>query len=271
MLKPEARSVFTSSPTFNLNEYREVARKPSKFIEMLDKMQIDKAVLVTYVSPEVIGLSEEVISFISKYCRDYPDRLIPFSSPNPVNENAAEKLEEIVTKYGIKGVKIHPVHQLFYPNAYRKEEGGLQTMRNFYAKAEDLGIPMMVHTGTSIFLGARIKYGNPIYLDDIAVDFPKLKIVMSHGGRPIWMKEAFYLVRRHRNVYIDISGIPPKNLLKYFPRLEEIADKAVFGSDWPSPGVINIKSNILEFLKLSMSNEAKKKILKETALKILTL
>ena len=56
-----------------------------------------------------------------------------------------------------------------------------------------------------------------MYVDDIAVDFPKLKILLAHGGRPLWMNTAFFLVRRHRNVYLDISGIPPKTLLKYFP------------------------------------------------------
>ena len=76
----------------------------------------------------------------------------------------------------------------------------------------------MFHTGTSIFPGARNKYGDPIYIDDVAVDFPKLKILLAHGGRPLWMDTAFFLMRRHPNVYLDISGIPPKTLLKYFPR-----------------------------------------------------
>ena len=96
---------------------------------------------------------------------------------------------------------------------------------------------MMFHTGTSISHGARNKYGDPIYIDDVAVDFPRLKILMAHGGRPLWMDTAFFLLRRHPNVYLDISGIPPKTLLKYFPRLDEIAAKTLFGTDWPGPGV----------------------------------
>lgn len=270
MLRPKILPIYTSSLPLSLDQYKKIVEEPSKFVNILDEMQIDKAVLVTYVSPNVMGFSEEIIPFISKYCRDYPDRIIPFSSPEPIHENSAEKLERMVSKYEIKGVKIHPVHQLFYLNEYREEEGGLKALERFYAKVEDLRMPMMVHTGTSSFPGARIKYGDPMYLDDVAVDFPKLKIVMCHGGRPIWMNEAFYILRRHKNVYLDISGIPPKNLLKYFPRLEEIADKSVFGSDWPSPGVKSIKKNISELLKLPLSYEAKKKILEETALKILT-
>ena len=75
----------------------------------------------------------------------------------------------------------------------------------------------MFHTGTSIFPGARNTYGDPIYVDDVAVDFPKMKILLAHGGRPLWMHTAFFLLRRHANVFLDISGIPPKSLLNYFP------------------------------------------------------
>jgi len=101
-----------------------------------------------------------------------------------------------------------------------------------------------------------------------AVDFPKLNILLAHGGRPLWMETAFFLVRRHANLYLDISGIPPKNLLKYFPRLEEIADNTLFGTDWPGPGVPDVKQNLDEFRALPLSADAKKKILGGTALQI---
>ncbi|HEX6467386.1 MAG TPA: amidohydrolase family protein, partial [Terriglobales bacterium] len=110
--------------------------------------------------------------------------------------------------------------------------------------------------------------GDPIYVDDVAVDFPKLKILLAHGGRPLWMETAFFLVRRHRNVYLDTSGIPPKSLLKYFPRLEEIAEKTLFGTDWPGPGVPDIRKNLEEFQALPLSKEAKERILSGTALSI---
>ncbi|MDG6904463.1 MAG: hypothetical protein JRN20_01610 [Nitrososphaerota archaeon] len=66
------------------------------------------------------------------------------------------------------------------------------------------------HTGTSIFSRARIKYGDPIYLDDVAIDFPKTEDSMAHGVRPFWMGAASFILRRHRNVYFDIVGIPPR-------------------------------------------------------------
>jgi len=80
-----------------------------------------------------------------------------------------------------------------------------------------------------VFPGARNKYGDPIYVDDVAVDFPKLKILLAHGGRPLWMDTAFFLIRAACKCYLDISGIPPKKLLEYFPRLEEIAAKTRLG------------------------------------------
>ena len=126
----------------------------------------------------------------------------------------------------------------------------------------------MIHTGTSIFPAARNKFGDPIYVDDVAVDFPKLKILMAHGGRPIWMQTAFFLLRRHKNVHLDISGIPPKILLKYFPRLEEIAHKTLFGTDWPSPGIPDIKQNLDQFQELALPDAVKEQILSKTALEM---
>jgi predicted TIM-barrel fold metal-dependent hydrolase len=102
----------------------------------------------------------------------------------------------------------------------------------------------------------------------VAVDFPKLKILMAHGGRPIWMQTAFFLLRRHRNIHLDVSGIPPKQLLKYFPRLEEIAHKTLFGTDWPSPGIPDIKQNVDQFRELALSAEMKEQILSKNALTI---
>ena len=64
-------------------------------------------------------------------------------------------------------------------------------------------------------------------LDDVAVDFPDLRIIMAHGGRPLWMDEAFFVLRRHKNVWLELSGIPPKKLLDYFPRVTELGDRVL--------------------------------------------
>ncbi len=79
------------------------------------------------------------------------------------------------------------------------------------------------------------------------------------------MDTAFFLLRRHPNVYLDISGIPPKTLLKYFPRLDEIAAKTLFGTDWPGPGVPDIKKNLDDFMALPLSEDTRQQILSRTA------
>jgi hypothetical protein len=95
-----------------------------------------------------------------------------------------------------------------------------------------------------------------------------MKLLLAHGGRPLWMHTAFFLLRRHPNVFLDISGIPPKLLLNYFPRLEEIAHKTLFGTDWPGPGVPEIKTNLDDFRALPLREETQQEILSRTALKI---
>jgi len=102
----------------------------------------------------------------------------------------------------------------------------------------------------------------------VGIDFPELVVILAHGGRPLWMEEAFFLVRRHKKMYMDISGIPPQKLMEYFPRLEEIADKVLFGTDWPGPGVPGVRGNIEKFRALPISPAAQQKILYDNAARL---
>jgi len=264
LFKPEALALMKTSRK-DFDRVAEYCQSPKKFLQHLDDIGIDRAVLINYVAPEVIGFTPAVNEFIANYVKEDPARLIPCGSVHPRHTaNVLADMEQIV-RLGIKLIKIHPPHQLLYPNDYIN---GVKELEIIYRAAEANGIPIMVHTGTSIFPGARNKYGDPIYVDDVAVDFPRLKILLAHGGRPLWMDTAFFLIRRHRNVYLDISGIPPKTLLKYFPRLEEIAHKTLFGTDWPGPGVPEIANNLAEFRALPLSDATKQQILSKTALEI---
>lgn len=167
---------------------------------------------------------------------------------------------------GIRCLKIHPPHQLFPANAYTM---GLENLARIYRRCEERGMPVLVHTGTSIFPGARCKYGHPMELDDVAIDYPDLTIIMAHGGRPLWMDEAFFVLRRHKNVHLELSGIPPKRLLEYFPRLAEIADRVVWGTDWPSPGVKDLRENLDQFLALPLSDDVKTRITRTNPLQLI--
>ncbi|MGH9748407.1 MAG: amidohydrolase family protein [Candidatus Polarisedimenticolia bacterium] len=249
----------------DLDRIRTLFSDPAAFLRFLDGEGIERAVLVNYVSPDVIGFTFDVNTFVGDFCRGYEDRLIAMGGVHPgLSKDPAGDLERIVERHGIRALKIHPPHQLFRANAYR-DGGDLPALADFYRKAAALRLPVLFHTGTSVFPGARNKYGDPMDLDDVAVDFPDLTIVMAHGGRPLWMDTCFFLLRRHPNVFMDVSGIPPKLLLRYFPRLSEIASKTLFGTDWPGPGVPSIRGNLEAFRALPLPAEALRAMLETTA------
>lgn len=249
----------------NFEQIAEFCHSAKSFLNYLDSAGVDRAVLINYVAPEVIGFTSGVNQFIADYVKENPKRLIACGGLHPRHSSNILADVEQILRLNIRMIKIHPPHQLLFPNDYQH---GVNELEIIYRAAEANGLPVMFHTGTSIFTGARNRYGDPIYLDDVAVDFPKLKILMAHGGRPLWMQTAFFLLRRHPNVFLDISGIPPRNLLQYFPRLDEIAHKTLFGTDWPGPGVPDIKRNLDDFLALPLQDEIKQQILSKTALSI---
>lgn len=261
MFKPHAHDLIKRGR----KDYADVEKysgSPREFLKFMDEAEIERAGLINYVSPDVIGFPPEVNDWIAKYCSAEPKRLLAFGSVHPKYVEDAGAEVDRLHKIGIRGLKVHPSHQLFAPNDYRN---GLGPLRAMYERAEALGIPVMIHTGTSIFPGARNTYAQPMLADDVGVDFPELRVILAHGGRPLWMEEAFFLVRRHKNMHIDVSGIPPQKLMEYFPRLEEIADKTLFGTDWPGPGVPGVRGNIEKFRALPISAPAQQKILYENA------
>jgi uncharacterized protein len=249
----------------NFGEIEEFSRSPKAFLKYMDAAGVDRAVLINYVAPEVIGFTATVNQFVADYVKENPRRLIPCGGLHPRTSPNIEVNIEQLLRLKIRMIKIHPPHQLLYPNDYLN---GAKQLELIYRAAEAHGLPVMFHTGTSIFPGARNRYGDPIFIDDVAVDFPKMKIILAHGGRPLWMETAFFLLRRHRNVFLDISGIPPMALLKYFPRLHEVAHKTLFGTDWPGPGVPDIHKNLNDFRALPLSSEIQHAILSQTALDI---
>ncbi len=266
-LSPGARARMAAGRR-DLDLIRRLLDDPAEFLRFLDEQGIDRAVLVNYVSPDVIGFTDEVNDFVGAFCLGHEDRLVAMGGVHPrLDPDPAGSLRRIVEKHGIRALKLHPPHQHFFANAYR-DGGRLAGLAALYAGAQELKIPVMIHTGTSIFPGARNTYGDPIAIDDVAVDFPDLTIIMAHGGRPLWMETCFFLLRRHPNVYMDVSGIPPRHLPRYFPRLSEVADNTLFGTDWPGPGVESPRRNLEEFRALPLAPEVKRALLEETADKL---
>jgi predicted TIM-barrel fold metal-dependent hydrolase len=238
---------------------------PQALLEVMDRAGVWRVGLVNYPSPDLMGFTDETNAFAVRYAEAAPERLLPYGGVHPRFAGDIKGHVDELLEMGVRCLKIHPPHQLFPANAHTQ---GMQTLGALYQRCEDRGLPVMVHTGTSVFPGARCKYGHPMELDDVAVDFPDLMILMAHGGRPLWMDEAFFILRRHKNVYLDVSGIPPLKLLEYFPRLDEIVDRVLWGTDWPSPGVHEMRRNIEQFLSLDLSKQTQDKILRENAMKV---
>jgi predicted TIM-barrel fold metal-dependent hydrolase len=230
---------------------------PEAFLNLMDESGVACAVILAELSPVTTGMctNERVAEFCSK-----SPRLIPFASINPfLCTSVARELERLVKDFGFRGVKLYPTYHFYYPND--------NFMYPLYAKAEELGIPISMHLGSSVFTGSRMKYGQPILIDDVAVDFPGLPLLMCHCGRPFWYNEAFGLARLHKNVYLELSGLPPQKLLTYFPELERVADKAIYGSDFP--GVASMAENIKTINSLAITQEAKEKILGKNGARLL--
>ncbi len=264
MIKPEALRMMQGKRA-DLGRLEELMYDPSKFLRYLDEERIERVVAINYVSPDIMGFTEEVISYAADFARASQGRVLAVGSVHPTLTQDADRAMDVLIASGFRGIKMHPCHQPCYPNAYRQ---GNRVLETAYRRAEEAGMVLVVHTGTSVFPGARNVYADPIYCDDIAVDFPKLKIVLAHGGRPLWMETAVFLARRFPNVTMDLSSLPPQKLLDYFPRLEDLADKVLWGSDWPAPGVPGMRANVDRFLELPLSNESKRKILYENARRV---
>lgn len=264
MMKPDVRETFWKGKR-DRAALEALAEDPAKLLAQMDTDGIEQVGLINYVSPDLMGFTDECNDWILKYAAAAPDRLLAFGSVHPgFTTNVAEAALKLVDR-GVRAFKVHPPHQKFEANAYL---GPLPHLAELYQVAEEAGLPVTIHTGTSIFPGARSRLGNPMDVDDVAVDFPKLKILLAHGGRPLWMNEAFFVVRRHPNVFLELSGIPPLRLLEWFPRLEDIAHKTVWGTDWPSPGVTSMRKNADDFMMLPIHASAKTAILHENARRV---
>ncbi|MBV8518526.1 MAG: amidohydrolase [Acidobacteria bacterium] len=259
MVKPEALALIDDASHANA---KDILATPEALLRHMDAEGVERIGCINYVSPDVMGFTREVNDWIANFTRGHRDRLVAVGSVNPLHEMDVRGEIRRVLDLGIGMIKIHPPHQLFAPNGYR---GELWQLAEIYRECEERGVPVMFHTGTSVFPRARNVFADPMPIDDVAIDFPRLPIILAHAGRPLYGETAFFLARRHANVRLDISGIPPKALLRYVPRVADLADKVLWGTDWPSPGVVSMKKNVEDFLALGLGEAVERKILWENA------
>ena len=188
---------------------------------------IEKAIILNLEARTARGCGMDNMR-IMELCAPYDDVLAVFAAVDPhKGEVAAEELSRAV-EAGCIGLKLHPGYQDVYPDE-------LDTARVVYRMAQDLGVPILFHTGTTRLQPSYIRPCRPVHLDKVAVDFPDLRIVMSHVGYP-WVDEAIHVAWRNPNVYIDLAGILPR----YYPpqvwhylQMRDLRERVLFGSDYP--------------------------------------
>jgi predicted TIM-barrel fold metal-dependent hydrolase len=257
MIRPDAMAMI-DDPSHR--DAKEILSNAENVLRFLDANDVERACCINYVAPDVMGFTAEVNDWIASFTRDHRDRLLPVGSVHPRHTPDVRSEIVRVLDLGIRMIKIHPPHQEIAPNNPQ--------LGDVYGECEARGVPVMFHTGTSVFPRARNVFADPMPIDDVAVYFPRLKIVLAHSGRPLYGETAFFLARRHANVYLEISGIPPKSLPRYVPRLADVADKVLWGTDWPAPGVTSLRKNIDEFRGLGYGEEVERKVLWENAARL---
>jgi len=170
------------------------------------------------------GLNDRVAEFVAAA----PSRRIGFLSIHPEVDGAEDELERARTDLGLKGIKLGPNYQVFDPLG----EAALRA----YELAERHGLPMLFHQGASPVREAPLRFAHPLLMDEVAIRFPELRIVMAHLGHP-WQRETIVTIRKHPHVYADISALfyRPWSFYEGMRLATEwgALDKLLFGSDFP--------------------------------------
>ena len=206
---------------------------------------------------------------IAEAAAEHRDVLIPFGSIDPARGTAGVRAaRRLVEEHGVRGFKFHPSLQAFEPNDRR--------VYRLYEELQSLGAPTLFHTGQTGIgsglpggRGIKLRYSDPMLLDDVAADFPGLTIIMAHPSVP-WQDAAISIATHKANVYIDLSGWSPK----YFPpQLVRAANtmlrnKVLFGSDFP---LLPPERWLKDFANIEIKDEVRPLIMKENAVRALGL
>ena len=198
-----------------------------EMIRQMDEAGIAQSIVYAVDAPIVYASNQ----YVHRLCERYPDRLIGFASVNPRRPGAVEEFQRAIEDFSLKGLKLHPPLQRFFPND--------ESVFPLYEKAVELNVPVVFHVGTTPFGSlCRLAHANPLLIDDVAVAFPSLRIMLTHLGT-LWHHEAFMVAEKNPNVYIDTAA--------YLYEIREILtrdtverigrNKVIFGTDYPMPYV----------------------------------
>ena len=246
---------------------RTIALTLDQFVSLLDEAEVEKAMFLNMDEETTAGLVTPN-DYLGSVVQRYPDRLIGFAGADPHKGMAAvRELERAVKELGLKGLCIRPFMHHIYANDRRYYP--------LYAKCVELDIPVWCHTSINFSRVSTMDYGRPIYVDQVACDFPELKLIMGHGGWP-WIGEVVAVAWRHPNIYLDVAAVRPRYLqmpgtgweilMQYGNSV--IQDKVMFGSSWLILGV-PIKEVADQMRTLPLKDEVKEKWMYGNAARLL--
>jgi predicted TIM-barrel fold metal-dependent hydrolase len=230
------------------------------YVKIMVKFKVDKAVIVSLNVKTAYNFIMVTNDNIADFVSEYPSRFIGFGSIDVPGQAALSDLDYAINSLGLKGIKLVPPAQKFNFSDKRYDP--------IWRKMVELDVPLWTHGGfQQSFVGSEAKYGHPMLIDDLALRFEDLTIIIGHMGVP-WMWDAWAVANKHNNVYIDISAHP--YLYKWFPweafKSYSITHKLLFASDYP---LVHYSEIFSEFEKVDIDEGYKNKILGENAQKLL--
>jgi len=187
---------------------------------------VDRAIVLAFDAPDIgVVVPNE---YVAEYVAQHPEKLIGFASVDPKRPRAPYILEDAVKRLGLRGLKIAPIYQHFDPWS--------SEALTLLEAANALHIPVLWHQGTTFVRDAPLIHARPVLLDEVARRFPDLRMWVAHLGHP-WCDELVAVVRKHPNLYTDMSAVHPRPLQFYLAMMSAveygIADKILFGTDYP--------------------------------------
>ena len=187
---------------------------------------VDRAIVLGFRARHVGVLVPN--EYVAEYVGRHPEKLIGFCSVDPNDADAIDQLDDAVTRLKLRGLKVGPIYQNIHP----QDERFMALME----RAEALGVPVLIHQGTTFCSNVSLELANPILLQPIALKFPKLRMLIAHMGHP-WIAETLVLIRKHPHFYSDISALyyRPWQFYSALVLAMEygVLDKLLFGTDYP--------------------------------------
>lgn len=260
------KEALATFPPAMLRSYEKIFKgiRPLELEDILadmDEAGVDMSVIVA-VDAETVSHYKIPNEIVAQAVKRYPKRFIGFAGVDPhKGVLAVDEVMRSVEELGLVGLKFINHLLEMAPNDPR--------MYPVLEKAQELHLPVLFHTGTHFHTGARLKYCHPETLDDIAIDFPELKIIAAHFGFP-WFYEAMAVVQKNSNVYFNIAGWSPKHIPEYVIRMVNgpLGDKALLGSDFPLISRLRI---LKELGELPIKEKALQKLKSENPARLLGL